>query len=762
MFSFSSNLKFVKIVDLLINSVLFLGVIFLPIFLDKNLINFYVLAKEYLFFGIILFCFLLWAVKTVLLRKVVYQRTFIDLPLLILFILSFLSAVFSVNIYDSFLGRTDYFGLNFIFIIFSLGFYYLLINQVKEQKIWHLFLDFILFIGGLTNLYFFLKILIGINLPFLPNVFNTVDVTVSFFGIWLVFNLILASTFIMRKNLNWAKTLFYFFLVILHFSAITVIGFNFLWWLTLVSLLLVLLLGILFLNQTRNGWLSVLFTFIIITSVFIIFGEPKKIQANLPAEVSLSSSASWSIAKETIFSGPKTFLIGSGLGTFITDFSRHKDNNFNYNSVAWSLRFNQPGNSLMAILSEGGVLMFLNFIFILLLVLGFGIQTFYKLKKESFVKIFNWENNNQEIVLEIFALLISWLVLSISLTFSLFGVFGWWLWWLILALLVVGLNFLDNRGLIKEKSLVIEETPQYSLVFSFTAIVVAALSVLLLILGVRFYLAEYNYYKALNSNSLESAEIYLNKAINQRGNADFYHVALARVYLLQAEEKVKAEKPNTNEITSLVAKAVNEAKQASDLSPKSAALWENLATMYENAAVLVPEANTWAQKTLEEAILLEPNNPALYLHLGNVYLQNKDNDKALEQYKKSLEVKKDYVEAYIALANLYEIKKDLNKAIESYTAILPVANQNSQVLFNLGRLLYNRKEKNDWGLAEKLWLEAIKIQPDYSNALYSLGLLYEVRGNNAEALNYYYKVKDLNPDSALIQNKINSLIGGGN
>ncbi|KKQ27494.1 MAG: TPR Domain containing protein [Candidatus Magasanikbacteria bacterium GW2011_GWC2_37_14] len=762
MFNFSTNFKFVRIIDILINFFLFLGIVFLPIFLDKNLSNYYALSKQYLFFGVVLVCFLLWAVKSIFLKKVVYCRTFIDLPLLLLFVLNFLSAIFSVNIYDSFLGRTDYFVYNFVFIVFSLILYYLIINQVKGPKLWRLFLDALLVVGGITSLYFLFKVIFSINFPFFPNVLNTIDGTSSIFGIWIIFNLILAATFIMKKTLSWSKTLLYFFLVLLHFVVILLIGFSVLWWFTLAALLLILLLGILFLNQVRMGWLSVLFTLIIITSIFVFFGAPKKIQAPLPPEISLSSSASWSIAKDVIFSGPKNFLIGSGLGTFVSDFSKYKDNGFNYNSVAWSLRFNQPGNTLMALLSEGGVLVFLNFVFIFLLVLGFGAQAFYNLKKENFLKILSLESANLDVVLEVFALLIGWVILSISLSFCLFGVLVWWLWWLVLAFLIVGLNFLDKRGLIIEKSLVIEETPQYSLVFSFMVIVLVALTIMLSVLGVRFYLAEHNYVKALNSNSLPVAEGYLNKAILQRANADIYHVALARVYLMEAGEEAKNEKADTNKVAELIARAVNEAKQATGLSPKSVALWENLATMYENAAVLVPEARNWAQKSLEEAILLEPNNPVLYLHLGNIYLQANDSDKALEQYKKSLEIKSDYVDAYVALANVYEIKKDLNKAIENYSIIMPVANQNPQVLFNLGRLLYNRKDKGDWDLAEKLWLETLRLQPDYSNALYSLGLLYEVRGDNASALEYYYKVKDLNPDNNLIQNKINSLIGAGN
>jgi tetratricopeptide (TPR) repeat protein len=54
----------------------------------------------------------------------------------------------------------------------------------------------------------------------------------------------------------------------------------------------------------------------------------------------------------------------------------------------------------------------------------------------------------------------------------------------------------------------------------------------------------------------------------------------------------------------------------------------------------------------------------------------------------------------------------------------------------------------------------LELQPNYSNALYSIGLLYETRGDKATALKYYYKVKDLNPNNQDILNKIKSLMGG--
>ena len=102
----------------------------------------------------------------------------------------------------------------------------------------------------------------------------------------------------------------------------------------------------------------------------------------------------------------------------------------------------------------------------------------------------------------------------------------------------------------------------------------------------------------------------------------------------------------------------------------------------------------------------------------------------------------------------------MDKAIEIYRNLLPLGASNSEILFNFGRLLYNRGRSDDKDDAEKLWLEAVRIQPNYSNALYSLGLLYESQGNKTAALEYYYKVKDLNPDNKDITAKIRSLVAG--
>ncbi|MDP1709781.1 MAG: tetratricopeptide repeat protein, partial [Candidatus Komeilibacteria bacterium] len=218
-------------------------------------------------------------------------------------------------------------------------------------------------------------------------------------------------------------------------------------------------------------------------------------------------------------------------------------------------------------------------------------------------------------------------------------------------------------------------------------------------------------------------------------------------------------KPDVTTVSNLVAQAVNEAKIATDLSPKSVALWENLSTMYENAAALVPDARNWAVKSLIQASELEPSNPVLFWRLGNNYSLAGNWADAIKSYKKAIDLKKDYVGAYLGLASAYEQNKEMDKAVDVYKTVLPAGISNPEFLFNFGRLLYNRNGKNDRDDSEKLWQEAVRLQPNYSNAIYSLGLLYEARGDKATALQYYYKVKDLNPENKDVVEKIRNLVG---
>ena len=756
----NQNQGLIKFFDVASYILILLSVIFVPLFIDKNLFNPYIISKQYLFIGFMLLSLLFFAVKVVLSKRVSYRLSMLDVPLLIFLTVALVSSLFSVNLYDSFLGRNEYFVLNFVFLLFSVLFYFVIVNTLHSPERWRGVFDSILLIGGLASALFILKALFGLALPFVGSVWNVVDSTNSSFGLWMIIIFILSAGSLIKKNIGVSRALFYFFIMILAAVPLLVMGFAFLWWVMLVGLILLLLLGVSFLQDSRLGWLSVLFALLIVTCIFIMFGSPKSLQSLLPAEVSLDVKPSWLITTNVLFSGAKDFLVGSGLGTFAADFSKFRTADFNYDQMAWSLRFNQPLNTFFAILSEGGLLLALGFIFILLFVLGHVLTTWFKTRGASQGISLSLNLSKNNIRLDVFLVVIAWVVMWVGMATTFFSASLWIFWWLLLGMIITGLSLLGH-SVLKEKHLTLEDTPQYKLAFSFSVIVVMAIVVMIGILGARFYFADQIFSSALaTNNDYAVTESKLQKALSLHGNSDIYHTAMARAYLVRASQLAQESKPDVQAVTDLLARAVNEAKTATDISPNAVAIWENLATMYENAASLVPEATEWAIKSLNRASELEPTNPVIVWRLGNDYMLQKNFAKAIEYYQKSIDLKKDYVAAYVSLTGAYEANKEQDKAIETYRNLLPLGANNSEVLFNFGRLLYNRNQKDDKDNAEKLWLEAVRIQPNYSNALYSLGLLYETQGDKTKALEYYYKVKDLNPDNKDITAKIKSLVLG--
>ncbi|MDO8499096.1 MAG: tetratricopeptide repeat protein [bacterium] len=757
-----SNQRLLKILDTCSYIFLLLIILTVPFLLDKNLVNFYIIPKEYGFIGLVLADVLFFAAHIALSKKIRLKTSVLDVPILFFLGATLTSAVFSGNRLDSFLGRNEYFTLSWLFLFFLVTAYWLVVNQVKTVTRFELVFNAITLVGGFSALIFILKIVFHFDLLGLMqvNVWNTTDKLNGPFGVWLIIIFLLTAGQLIRKNISISSALYNFFIAVLAFSCLYLLSFNILWWFVLVGLVLLLLLGISMLKQARVGWLSALFVLLILTVVAIVFGTPTRLQSALPIEAALSASPSWEITKATVMSGVKNFLVGSGLGTFSYDFSRFRPATFNYDSAAWSLRFGQPLSSLFALLAEGGVLSVLSFVFIILLILGQVLHDFFKAKAKDFSTPLNFGLEHADINLKVFLLFIVWVVLTLSLGAIFFSTVLWVLWWLLLGMTVAGLSFINSKMVIA-KEWHIEDTPQYSLSFSFILIIVMAAAIMVGVWEVRLYLAESDYNSALQSKDYVAAETKLKSAIAKRNNSDQYHAALAQVYLMQAVVESKVVKPDLAAIGQLMAAAVNEAKISTDISPNSVMLWENLSTMYENAAAIVPEARGWVVKTLNQTKDLEPTNAVLWWRLGNANAANGDLPEAIKNYDQAIALKKDYLTAYDSLSGAYEQNKQSEKAITVYKDMLPQMTNSPESLFNFGRLLYNRNQRGDRDNAEKFWLQAIKIKPDYANALYSLGLLYETQGDNVTALQYYYKVKEVVPGNQDVNNKIKSLLSGG-
>jgi tetratricopeptide (TPR) repeat protein len=755
-----ANQKILKFLDIFSYVFLLINAVAVPLFMDRSLVNFYIIPKQYAFICLLLVNVVLFVAKMILSKSLSFKKSVLDFPILGILVIALFSSIFSVNHYDSFLGRNEYFVFNYFYLIFLAIFYFLITNFINTRSRWSGLVDALVYTGGFTSVLFVVKSVFKLDLlgMVIPGALNTIDKINTPLGVWMVVIFILSAGFLLKRSLPIGKSLVYFFVTLVSFVSLILLSFNILWWIILAGLVVLLLVGVSFIKEVRMGWVSALFAMLILTVVFITFGTPRYLQTAVPAEISLGGKPSWSVTSHTIFSGAKDFILGSGLGTFNVDFSQYRSVDFNNDAWAWSLRFSQPLSTFFALLAESGVLMTLAFLFIIIYTLGHMLNVWFRRTAMTSRAVeLDAEGSDQR--LDAFVATSAWVVLTGAMAVVFFGPVLWWLWWLLLGLIITGLSF-TNPEVIKTKTWEVEDTPQYSLTFSFIMIVLLAGLIMVGVWGARLYMAENAYAKALASTDYAKAEQNLNRALYQRSSSDVYHAALAQVYLMEAVKLVNDGSKDLQAVSAYVAQAVNEARTATELSPRSVAIWENLAIMYENAAVIVPEARDWAIKSWQKAKDLEPTNPVLSLRLANNYALSNKMDDAIKSYKQASELKIDYLDAYVGLARVYEQQNKIDEAVGAYKDALTYGgSNNAMTLFDFGRVLYNRNKDTDRNDAEVLWLNAVRLQPNYSNALYSLGLLYESKGDKTNALQYYYKVKDLNPENKDIIAKIRSLVG---
>ena len=156
---------------------------------------------------------------------------------------------------------------------------------------------------------------------------------------------------------------------------------------------------------------------------------------------------------------------------------------------------------------------------------------------------------------------------------------------------------------------------------------------------------------------------------------------------------------------------------------------------------------TKALRKLLEAEKLYAEDPHLQYDLGLVYMAKERPDKAIEHFKKAVEIKPDYTPAKNSLGVAYLAQKKWDDAIACFKEIT------GDLLYvtphypfsNLGWAYYNKKEYN---LAEKYYKDALKIEPRFAIALSGLGKTYIATGRISEAIAALEKAVKNSPNSA--------------
>lgn len=616
-------ISYLKNASIIIYSIL---LIVLPSFFLTNTTNIFVLPKQLLIISSSMILLVLWSLRMMLEKKISLQVNPFNLAIGVFGLVVFLSSLLSVNRYDSLFQAIPLVGIIIL--------YFLYINSIEDKKAFKTtFYSFVL--GGV--LAGIISILYGFKVYFFPisqiqtqyfNPFGSVVQSIMYFAtIFLVLLLNLISKAKTKLEVN-SENIFY----------------------ALSGVIFVLAIGV---------------------AIYQIFSSPQ-IVVLLPFVYGLQISFAAISQNSQRFI--QSLLLGSGYGTFAIDFSLFKLASFNQEPKLWSISFPYSSSYALELLATTGLVGALSYIFLLFKL----IRT--KVSKKSILYV------------GIFALaLVSFLLpFSVSVLFLFFMLIGIYSAKLYLEddkrFYTVDLKLVTlKRGLFalaEDKNFRYDSPAEKRANIMLPTVLFIISSIIVLFVGYfTFKLVQADMAFAqslLAQNQSDGQKVYnlqRSAILNFPQRSDFHRVfsqvnlALANSVSNSITQGSSPSAEVQQTIVSLLQQSINSGRNAITLAPGSAANWENLSQVYRSLIGISQNADQFAIASLQQAILLDPYNPQLYIELGGIYYQLKQYDAAQNQFQVAVNLKPDLANAYYNLGHSLESKGDLTQALAAYQAV---------------------------------------------------------------------------------------------
>jgi len=174
-------------------------------------------------------------------------------------------------------------------------------------------------------------------------------------------------------------------------------------------------------------------------------------------------------------------------------------------------------------------------------------------------------------------------------------------------------------------------------------------------------------------------------------------------------------------------------------------------TSADRAANIPEFINTkpYAIKKINEEFL----NDYSFVRAGNQFFKAGDEDNAIQEYQKALELNPNNAEAHLKLGFLfYNVKKMNKKGMEHYYKAFKLNSNDPRILHDLGMALLHQGKLDE---AIKYLSEALQLMPDgismqynAANMHYSLGRALLYKAKSEEAMLHLFKTLSLEPNHA--------------
>ncbi|MEK7540931.1 MAG: tetratricopeptide repeat protein [Patescibacteria group bacterium] len=728
--------------------VFLLPILFLP--WTSDMLDFNKQTLLVLFASIAMFS---WIAKVLISGKFSANLNKTHIAVLVLFLVSLISTFFSLDKYGSFWGWPSATSGSLLSLIGLTIFYFLISNAFSKKEV--ITSVILLAVSGLLAGFLGVFQMFGIFLPFnfaKTTSFNTIGLASSL-GLFLavMLPLLIVLEIFTRK---WLKIVFGG-AIIITLTALVLVNYLTIWWVVLAGMFFILLFAMLKKDIFDLKWIGLPMFFLVLSLFFIILKPQISVPAR-PIEVFLNQQSGFNIALQTIKDRP---ILGSGPSTFVLDFLKYKNINFNQ-SALWNIRFDGAGSKILTVLATTGILGIIAFLALLAAVAYYGIK--FMMSKQGKKEDGGFEIAAVGIFVGFIAQTIAYFFLNSNLSLDFLFFF------LIAAFICLSS---ENK---KDYTLSSSSFLTLGITFIFTLFLIFGIG--LLILDGQRYFAEVNYFNGktvLASGNLEQGTTKIESAVKANPNSDIYLSELSQVYLLKIgsliNKKDLSDEDKKN-IQVLINNSINAAKIVTDVSPNNANNWSVRGFVYQNLIGIVPGAEDWAITSYDSAIKLEPISPYYPTQKGIVYMKksslleedkasekNQFLEQAKEQFEKAVQLKSDYSSARFQIAMVYQAQGKTTEELQTLEDAKKSSPNDVGLAFQIGIVYYQQKDYQK----AKIELErAVELDPNYANAIYFLGLAYDKLEQKSQAIVQISRVSDLNPDNGYLKKVLDNLRTG--
>ena len=155
----------------------------------------------------------------------------------------------------------------------------------------------------------------------------------------------------------------------------------------------------------------------------------------------------------------------------------------------------------------------------------------------------------------------------------------------------------------------------------------------------------------------------------------------------------------------------------------------------------------------KRAIQVDAGDYDSYLQLGQIYTQQK-NIEALRYLDGAINTNDGLEEAWYARGYYYQSVKNFEKAMNDYQKTITINPNHTLAYYNAGYIYFTQKK---WEMAIKHFDLSFKVNNEFEKPIYMIGLTKEAEGKMDEAITYYKRTLQLNPNFELAKEGLKRL-----